>query len=465
MVSGTITNGYTVWVNGVQATNNGNGTWTANILPICVGGGLVQVTGVPDGSGQNLNSQFAVPSPQGVFISAYHDHNKRDYNVQDGNGGWHVNTLLDNMDWQDGQGGTGSRDHLIDGDGNNYWDWNYAWDWWDWWWGWDWAYPYYDDEVNWPLNNWPQALPNGKGTAFVGVIYQDGQPQMDTIGLELGQPDLVQEHCDTIQALNGNVSKDRRTADTEVKLATGGPLGSTQQNLWIISATATDVTTGRAILPNRISIGCFGNLDTNGELYVILPDNDPDTITPNVGGNNNYRFTVTATKLSSKVVYYSIAPDSVPQSFNASNVQTTLQSQLSAKVFDNLSNGQNVQIKVHVDKTYPGRLGWNGNPKHIYVNRVDWTTLNVGFASSSGGETSINPMAVNNWIIGLGGNNPTTQTWVNILAHEGIWLNAGGNFDNNGNPDGEISSGTAYGFSEFTVLPSSRSTLRSKFGF
>ena len=38
------TSGYTVWVNGVQATNNGDGTWTAQITPIGIGGGLVQVT-------------------------------------------------------------------------------------------------------------------------------------------------------------------------------------------------------------------------------------------------------------------------------------------------------------------------------------------------------------------------------------------------------------------------------------
>ena len=114
------TDGYTVWVNGVPATDNGDGTWTASITPIGIGGGLVQVTAIPNDSntGNNLraagrfsaaqtsgqtpsvNTQATVQPPQGVFFSAYH------YNVQ-------MDYLLMNpneddywaLDWQDGQGG------------------------------------------------------------------------------------------------------------------------------------------------------------------------------------------------------------------------------------------------------------------------------------------------------------------------------------------------------------------------
>ena len=80
------TDGYTVWVNGVEATDNGDGTWTAQITPICIGGGLVQVTAVPNGGGgygmannrsqsmannnqnQNVNTQATVQPPQGVYL-------------------------------------------------------------------------------------------------------------------------------------------------------------------------------------------------------------------------------------------------------------------------------------------------------------------------------------------------------------------------------------------------------------
>jgi hypothetical protein len=87
--------------------------------------------------------------------------------------------------------------------------------------------------------------------------------------------------------------------------------------------------------------------------------------------------------------------------------------------------------------------------------------LKAGIASSARGETGINPSAINSHT----GGSPTTQTYVNILAHEVVWLNAGGHFDHNWNPDGEITSGTSNPFSGYTVLPSSRLTLRKDFDF
>ena len=60
------TSGYTVWVNGVQATNNGDGTWTAQNTPIGIGGGLVQVTAVPDSNnvGNNYQAMAQIHSSQ-----------------------------------------------------------------------------------------------------------------------------------------------------------------------------------------------------------------------------------------------------------------------------------------------------------------------------------------------------------------------------------------------------------------
>jgi RHS repeat-associated protein len=164
--------------------------------------------------------------------------------------------------------------------------------------------------------------------------------------------------------------------------------------------------------------------------------------------------------LLSEIVYISVDPVDAPTTFNPSDVQRTLQSQLSANVFDHLPAGQGVSIRVHEEASAPGTLGWLGSPKHIYVNRVDWK-LKFGIASSSGGQTSIDPANVES----ESSSRPTTQTWVNILAHEVFWLNAGGHFDHDWNPNGEITSGVANSFAPYTVLPSSRSTLRSDFGF
>jgi hypothetical protein len=102
---------------------------------------------------------------------------------------------------------------------------------------------------------------------------------------------LPLEHGDIYQFLDASGSNERRTADTQMKMATGGPLGSTAQNLWVISASATDKATGLPIPFPQISIAGLGNLDTNGNLYVMLADNQTNKFTPEVAGNTNYTFT------------------------------------------------------------------------------------------------------------------------------------------------------------------------------
>jgi hypothetical protein len=58
----------------------------------------------------------------------------------------------------------------------------------------------------------------------------------------------------------------------------------------VISASATDADTGLPIPPEQIQIGKLGNLDTNGNLYVVLADNDPIVITPMIAGLYNFLF-------------------------------------------------------------------------------------------------------------------------------------------------------------------------------
>ena len=433
VVTGTIDDtNYTICVNGVLATNLGDGTWSAAIAPIGIGGGAVVVNAVLNGGDPTL--QQIVDPPQGVFVSFYQEDNQEDHiNPDGGNHWWAAYTEFNHERWEDGKGG------------------NRSWQWYD-------AWPGVLQTWNWPTASWPSPLPAGTGT-FNYLV--SGLPSYSGTA---NPPDfLAMEHCRQAgKAVYGeSVVHYSRTADTEMKLATGGPAGSTQQNLWVISATATDATTGQPIPATQIQIGQLGNLDTNGNLYVVLPDNDPTVVTPMIAGIMNYFFTKPVATKVTKTVYFSVDPLGKPSSFDSGAVQKDLQAQLLANVFDNLPP-LSVIIIVNVEANLGVPTGWNDN---FYYNRVDWTTLNVGFASSAGGETRINPTAVNNWIFGLGGNNPTTQTWVNIFTHEGIWLNAGGHWDNDGNPAGEITSGTMNGFSQYTVLPSSRVTLRSDFGF
>jgi thrombospondin type 3 repeat protein len=257
LVTGTIDDtNYTVYVNGVQATNNGGGTWSAQITPIGVGGGAVVVNAV---AGGDPSLQQIVEPPQGLFVSSYHMAvAESDF--------WDSQSNVDVVNWQDGQGG----------DEGSYWDGGLG-----------------GETISnwWAVTSWPQALPWSTGT----FTYP---------------PPFGQEHCDFfihgVYTFNGFVWGERSTADIEMKLATGGPPGSTQQNLWVITATAKDKTTSQPIPPQQISIGGFGNLDSNSNLFVMLPDNDPDTVTPKVNGNNNYSFTINAQKY--KLVTYTEYP-------------------------------------------------------------------------------------------------------------------------------------------------------------
>ena len=135
--------------------------------------------------------------------------------------------------------------------------------------------------------------------------------------ISVNPPALIGEHCD----INLPFPRDptyRRTADAEMKLATGGPLGSTQQNLWVISATATDEATGQPIAFTNISIGRFGHLDSDGNLYVVLPDNDPDDIPVYVPGNKNYTFTLGAREIT--MVHEVVHPALTDANLNRTNL-------------------------------------------------------------------------------------------------------------------------------------------------
>jgi hypothetical protein len=278
--------GYRIWVNGVEATLDGS-TWSVDITPIGIGGGLVEVTAIPDldtvipgGPGQNpdstnaLHAQVTVAAPQGVFISAYHkDYHETIYTPEDATSD--LNTLDDTYAWADGQPGSSKDERL------------YFWE--------NSPMAGRSTTIRWPASHWPTPLP---AATVENAVFGVGITTTDQSVV----PEMQREHCcyqRPVTDFNGDSGWASRTADTEVKLATGGPLGSKQMNLWCISATATDQDTELSIPPEQIQIGSFGKLDENGELWVVLPDNnDPTTITLSVSGDvpgsDNYTFSENA---------------------------------------------------------------------------------------------------------------------------------------------------------------------------
>jgi len=124
----------------------------------------------------------------------------------------------------------------------------------------------------------------------VGWLVTDpttGYVETNVIGL-LTPPT---EHADINQP--GSNALIRSSDDGKMSLATGGPVGSVQQNLWCLSATATDQKTGLPIPAGQISIGGFGCQDTNAQLWVPLRDNDTNDVTAHVTGVQNYSYTIT----------------------------------------------------------------------------------------------------------------------------------------------------------------------------
>jgi RHS repeat-associated protein len=162
---------------------------------------------------------------------------------------------------------------------------------------------------------------------------------------------------------------------------------------------------------------------------------------------------------SPSIIVYISVDAGAPMGFDPKAIQTKLQTELSANVFDHPPAGRSVTIKVHEESSGPGILGWVGSPKHTYVDRVDWKLKADDIASSNAGRTSINELKLVKSFSG-----PTTQTYVNIFAHEVIWLNAGGHWDHF-SPVGEIGCRTPYAYNPYTVLPGHRTDLRSDFGF
>jgi len=153
-----------------------------------------------------------------------------------------------------------------------------------------------------------------------------------------------------------------------------------------------------------------------------------------------------------------------------------LQSELDGNVFDNPPAGHSVKVIVFKENKPREKRGWNGNPEISYFNRVTWDLSgNVCSSRDYNGLIQINPEKILE-LDAQYSRNMSAQTWVNIFAHEGIWGNAADKFDCNPTlpffshcEDGEISAGalgvSAYLYAPYFVFPSSRETIRIRFGF
>jgi hypothetical protein len=279
-VTGTLTGGSSiiVLVNGIEATNNGDGTWTAYYVPVGDSGtASISADATANGVPSAMDAQTAkdvVKGPEVVFA----DYRLNDHTTE-GNPVFEKGVTI--MNWAYGSGGNwfGSvcdpessfytySDAIYDatGSGTHFWFYcttNCG----------EVSTPYY-----YPTSQESVSLPDYGANANVQVNYPGFSDQYQV--------------------------KSRYT------LKTGGQALPGQQNLWCIHATAVNYPINPAtnwglttipIPPSQITIA-GQTLDANGNVYVALPNNSPPIdITP-MASPNDYTFTPpTATEYQAQI--------------------------------------------------------------------------------------------------------------------------------------------------------------------
>jgi hypothetical protein len=295
-IQGTISdpNDYTIWVNGVQATNNGDGTWivqnpilTLNTpvaqvraIPNSENGGNGTGGGTPSGSGQTWSSgnpsatngvdaETEMPWPDCVVYDSEYHHLQgiTAFGLQ----------YVDYLNWQETAGGVQTAGgYHPDAFGQEVY----------------WSDDTYCNGACWPDSStvYYQGTTN-EAPAGYGIPYDD--PIVLGIESYAGPDNLTYS----------------MTQDATVTLITGGGAGATGSELIEFSAQGASLTVTNfatvetapvytPVPPRQISIGSYGNLDTNHNLYALVPQHAQLNITPGANGPLNSFAPVVATPIT-----------------------------------------------------------------------------------------------------------------------------------------------------------------------
>ena len=448
IVTGTINNpDDTVTVNGMVAylnfvDENSVGYWEADGVTVNPTGVAVLNVEISDAGNHPLASQKSVqPQPAMVALMSYeysHHFVSIGVGAGDGQGNRYYN-------WTYLSGGRSHGNESLAVEGEN-----------------DFAY------------SWNDSIPAGLGAfaAFDHSAVYENDSAAGTFNNLSWNP------------FSGNYEGDYGTYSDHVRskmmIVPPGQQAVGQTALYLVQAQVLDVDTGLQLAASAVRFlnqlaGTITEDVTNSdgsvwtEAVVSGASGAPVEVTPIAAGN----FSFMGMKIS-KLVYFYVDSSGEPSSFHASAVEKLLQLQLSTNVFDNLPDGSSVQIKVDDIHPAPKKLGWD-SAKQTYVNHVTWDLNGIPSSRAS----RFNLIQISDEKVEEAAarftRNVSAQTWVNILAHEGIWGNAGNNNDCFDIPffrtctDGDISAGAlnhpSYLFDQLIVIPSSRTTLRSEFGF
>ena len=278
---------YSVWVNGKLATISGT-TWEADNVPMPPNASLVKISAVPN-SGTSPSDNLSTPiTNSGIYLESYSDSFHDHYDFYTNGVICETFDYEFTMNYGNRTGGTNIL-HWKDLDGSDEFDTNI-----------------------WPAAPWPNSMPDG-----LTFDNWDGgyiATHNAFMGSQHCNADLNDQYSyTTSNDVAGKVvmlTKEgfHETGEAKLTLATGGAEGSTAANLWMISVNATSRTfipssdgiedpprglPNGSIPYNKIKVGIFGSLDTNGCAYKVLPDSTNVDVTVSVDGTNYFTYNMT----------------------------------------------------------------------------------------------------------------------------------------------------------------------------
>jgi hypothetical protein len=322
-VSGNISDpSYAVWVNGVQGTNNGDGTWSAANVPVSSGG--VASFDVSAVNGGDPAISVNTNKPATLYFQGYTEWRTALLQAYESQGTeqWYSQ---ENHHWMSGNGagGSGSADIIYT--------------------GWDTGNCVQTITWTgiWPASSWPDVVGGFQEVVF--LPDGDDWPYTNT-------PDLESEHCDVVEPVGNDNWEDMwmgypeslncsvppgnygggcagsfsRHAQGTWHLQTGGKALVQRQNLFQLTATATEVLNKLALPMYDGGMVYYGDGDANpnghgydsatqvippqnitmdgkpvgsdGNQWRMYADNDDHDVTPRVKNNDFYTFNVSTQK-------------------------------------------------------------------------------------------------------------------------------------------------------------------------
>jgi hypothetical protein len=389
-----------VWVNGVEATNNGGGTWTAYYVPVG-DSGTATITAEAVASGSSIanfadaaansmsgavDAQITKDVVRGPEVAlADCNWNENEQSSADSSYGYifediFTDNIIAPMHYSYGQSGYSLWDECFQG-------------------------VYYNPQneggpysvFTYLLTTWDA---DGNGTE-IGSLDPTGVCGEIATNTSSGYMDPAQyfpgygENANfQYSALedNGITSVSEQYLDQQrYVLKTGGQAVPREQNLWVIYATANDILNPGSYNPESIPIPpsqitvAGQTLDTNGDAYLLLPNNAEVDITPMAPGND-YTFSV---------------PSAHTISLQSLTVVSNSATQIDATDWAVVKTNGFVTIQATLsDPTAaPPQLKWSGGGQAVPGNPLQWQ---VSAATSA--ETAVTAS--------LGSSNLSLNVWV-----------------------------------------------------